>query len=137
MSATIIPCLAYRNATKAIEWLCDVIGFERHAVYANENGSIAHAELKLGNSMIMLGDVNDGPFGRHIAQPEDIAGKETQSPYLVVRDADVIHAKVVASGCEILIPIKDESYGGRGFSCRDLEGHIWNIGTYDPWTPKA
>jgi uncharacterized glyoxalase superfamily protein PhnB len=32
-----------------------------------------------------------------------------------------------------VLDIKDEDYGGRGFSCRDLEGHLWNIGTYDPW----
>ncbi|TLD71258.1 glyoxalase [Phragmitibacter flavus] len=137
MSTTIIPCLAYRNAAQAIEWLCDIFGFEKHAVYPNEDGSIAHAELKLGNSMIMLGDINDGPFGRYITQPADINGKETQCCYLVVSDADLIHEKVIASGCEILIPIKDESYGGRGFTCRDLEGHIWSLGTYNPWTSKS
>ena len=40
-----------------------------------------------------------------------------------------------AAGAEIVIEIKDEDYGGRGFSCRDPEGHLWNIGTYDPWKP--
>ena len=41
------------------------------------------------------------------------------------------HAKV--AGAEIVIEIKDEDYGGRGFSCRDPESHLWNVGTYDPW----
>ena len=57
----------------------------------------------------------------------------TQSPYLVVADADSIHQSVAAAGAEIVIEIKDEDYGGRGFCCRDLEGHLWNVDTYDPW----
>ncbi len=38
-----------------------------------------------------------------------------------------------AAGAKIVIDIKDEDYGGRGYTCRDPEGHIWNFGTYDPW----
>ena len=53
--ATIIPCLRYRNAPAAIDWLCAAFGFEKHAVHANPDGSIAHAQLNFGNGMIMLG----------------------------------------------------------------------------------
>src|SRR5215813_4927705 len=60
-------------------------------------------------------------------------GGTTQSPYLVVADADSIYHSAVATGAEIVIEIKDEDYGGRGFCCRDPEGHLWNVGTYDPW----
>ena len=38
-----------------------------------------------------------------------------------------------AAGAEIVIDIKDEDYGGRGFTCRDPEGHVWSFGSYDPW----
>ncbi len=64
-------------------------------------------------------------------------GGTTQSPYVVVPDADEVYQRAKGNGAEIVIDIKDEDYGGRGFSCRDPEGHLWNIGTYDPWRIKA
>jgi len=66
-------------------------------------------------------------------QPDEIGGAETQSAYVVVSDADAVYARAKGAGAEIVLVIKDEDYGGRGFSCRDLEGHLWNFGTYDPW----
>ncbi len=69
-------------------------------------------------------------------QPDEIGGAETKNVNLVVNDADAVYARVKASGGEILLDIEDKHYGGRGFTCRDLEGHIWNVGTYDPWQPK-
>src|SRR5688500_6699091 len=126
--ATIIPCLRYRDAPKAIEWLCRTFGFEKQLVVPNADGTIAHAQLSFGNGMIMLGSVLEveTEFGRLIKQPDEIGGFETQSGYVVVSDADEIYARAKASGAEIVIEIKDEDYGGRDFSCRDLEGHLWN-----------
>lgn len=66
-------------------------------------------------------------------QSDEIQACETQSAYVIVNDADVVYARAKAAGAEILLDIKDADYGGRGFSCRDLEGHIWNFGTFDPW----
>jgi uncharacterized glyoxalase superfamily protein PhnB len=57
--ATIIPALRYRDATAAIEWLCKAFGFEKHAVYAGDDGVIEHAQLTFGNGMIMLGSARD------------------------------------------------------------------------------
>jgi uncharacterized glyoxalase superfamily protein PhnB len=133
--ATVIPCLRYRDAPAAIDWLCAAFGFERQAVHANADGTIAHAQLTFGNGMIMLGSVSaaDSAWGRLIRQPDQLDGAETQSAYLIVADADAVYARAKAAGAEILLDIKDEDYGGRGFTCRDLEGHIWNFGTYDPW----
>ena len=62
--ATIIPCLRYRNAPAAIEWLCDTFGFEKQLVVPGDNGVIEHAQLSFGNGMIMLGSVIDSEFGR-------------------------------------------------------------------------
>ena len=133
--ATVIPCLRYRNAPAAIEWLCSAFGFERQAIYPNPDGTIAHAQLTFGNGMIMLGSVDgkDSEWGKLIKQPDEIGGAETQSAYLIVADADAVYARAKAAGANILVDIKDEDYGGRGFTCRDLEGHVWNFGTYDPW----
>lgn len=132
--ATVIPALRYRDAPRAIEWLCDTFGFERHLVVPNEDGTIAHAELSFGNGMIMLGSAVESDYGRLIRQPDEIGGFETQSAYVVTTDADEIHRRAKAAGAEIVLEIQDEEYGGRGFTCRDLEGHLWTFGTYDPWS---
>jgi uncharacterized glyoxalase superfamily protein PhnB len=132
----VIPGLRYRDAPAAIEWLCRVFGFEKHLVVPGEGGTIAHAQLAFGNGMVMLGSVVDSEFGRLMKQPDEVGGVETQSPYLVVDDADAVYKRAKAAGATIVIDIKDEDHGGRGFGCRDLEGHLWYVGTYDPWAPE-
>ena len=130
----VIPCMRYRDAPAAIEWLCNTFGFEPQLVVPNEDGSIAHAQLSFGNGMIMLGSAFDTEYGRLLKQPSEIDNFVTQSAYLVVNDADLLYDRVLEAGGKILLDIKDEDYGGRGFTCRDPEGHIWSIGTYDPQT---
>ena len=130
---TVIPCLRYRDAPAAIEWLCRVFGFEKQLVVPGEDGRIAHAQLSFGNGMIMVGSVQDSAFGRLMKQPDEIGGAETQSSYVVVSDADAIYGRAKTARAEIVLDIKDEDYGGRGFTCRDLEGRLWTFGTYYPW----
>ena len=135
--STIIPALRYRDAPAAIEWLCRALGFEKHAVYANPDGSIAHAQLTFGNGMIMLGSVvqpgGQSEYGKHIKQPDEIGMANTQSACLIAADADAVYAMAKAAGAQMVLDIADQSYGGRAFTCRDPEGHLWNVGTYDPW----
>ena len=128
----VIPCLRYRDAPAAIEWLRDTFGFEVQFVVPNPDGGIAHAQLTFGNGMIMLGSAFDTEYGRLLKQPSEIGDFVTQNAYLVVNDADLVYGRVLEGGGKILLDIKDEEYGGRGFTCRDPEGHIWSIGTYDP-----
>ncbi len=131
-TATIIPCLRYRDAPAAIDWLCDAFGFQRQAVY--QDGDIVHhAQLVFGNGMLMLGSVQPGAWGSNMVQPDEIDGRETQSACVIVTDADAHYARTKAAGARILIDIADQDYGGRGYSCRDIEGHIWWFGSYDPW----
>lgn len=130
---TVIPSLRYRDAPAAIEWLCTNFGFERHLVVPGDDGNIAHAQLSFGNGMIMLGSVSDNEYGQMIKQPDEIGGAQTQSLYLVVEDADVLYRRAREAGASIVMEIVDQDYGGRGFSCYDLEGHLWSFGTYDPW----
>ncbi len=132
--ATIIPAMRYRNAPAAIEWLCQAFGFEKHLVVPGENGTIAHAQLTWGNGMMMLGSVRDNEYGKRIKQPDELDGIETQGPYVVVEDPDAHYARAVAAGAEIVTEIADASYGGRGYICRDLEGHLWSFGSYNPWS---
>lgn len=133
--STVIPCLRYRDAPAAIEWLCSAFGFERHAVYPAEDGGIAHAQLVLGGGMLMLSSVprDQSPIDMLQRQPDEVGGYETESPYLVVEDADVAYERARELGAQIVIEIHTADYGGRGFSCRDSEGHLWHVGSYDPW----
>ena len=134
-SSTVIPTLRYRNAVAAIDWLVSALGFAKQAVYiAPDNVTVMHAQLTLGGGMIMLGSVdNGGEFGKLMAQPDEIGMRETLGIYLVVPDADAVHASAKAAGAEMVLDIRDMEYGGRGFTCRDPEGHLWSIGSYDPW----
>ena len=131
--STVIPGHRYRNAPAAIDWLCKVFGFERHAVYEGENGTIAHAELTLGDGMIMLGSGKEDEYGRGFKSPEELSGVETRSVYLVVPDADAAYARAVAAGATIIRPLQETPYGSREFAVKDPEGHSWSAGTYDPW----
>ncbi|MBM3812047.1 MAG: glyoxalase [Acidimicrobiia bacterium] len=131
----IIPGLLYRNAPEAIEWLCRVFGFEKHAVHEGPNNTILHAELTLGGGMVMLGS-GGGSSSKYLKQPDELGGFETRSDNIIVEDADAVYARAKEAGAEFIIDIEDKPYGGRGFSCRDLEGRIWNVGTYDPWQRK-
>lgn len=132
--STVIPALRYRDAATAIEWLCKAFGFEKKAAYPNPDGTIAHAELTFGNGMVMVGSVvNNTPYSKLLRQPDEIGRAETQSPCLVVSDCDAIYKSAKAAGAEMVIDIADMSYGGRAFTCRDPEGHLWNVGSYDPW----
>ena len=130
MTSTIIPTLRYRNAPAIINWLCDVFGFSRRMIIEDGEGGVAHAQLVLGGGMVMLGSWRDDDFGRQLRDPRD---GSTGCPYLVVTDVDAVHARVAAAGGVVFSPLRDETYGGRGFGCRDLEGHIWYVGSYDPW----
>ncbi len=135
MNATIIPVLRYRDAPVAIDWLCETFGFQKHLVVPNEDGTIAHAQLTLNGAMIMLASVpkEETEFSRWMKQPDEVGGAATQTTYVVVTDADAVYNKAQAGGARIAMPIKNEDYGGRGFSCHDPEGHLWSFGTYNPW----
>lgn len=131
--SNVIPTMRYHDASAAIEWLCKAFGFEKCLVVPGENGTIVHAQLVFGNGMIMLSSAQQNEVDRLVRPPRDLGGVGSQSPYIIVEDADEHYRQAVAAGAEIVMDIKDEEYGGRGYSCRDPEGHVWSFGTYDPW----
>lgn len=85
----------------------------------------------------MIGPVADTPFGKYLKQPDEISGAVTQAVYVIVDDADAHYAKAKEAGAEILLDIKTQDYGGRDYTCRDPEGHIWSFGTYSPWAKAS
>ena len=133
-NSTLIPCLRYRDAHAAIDWLCRVFGFTRNAVYEGPNNTVAHAQLTYGGGMLMLGSMsNGGEFAKLMVQPGEIGGRETGGRYLIVEDCDAAYASAKAAGAEIVQELHSPDYGGKGFACRDLEGYVWSVGSYDPW----
>ena len=130
-----IPSLRYRDAQSAVEWLCEVLGFKEQLVVPDADGNILHAELTLGNGMVMLGSGggHDGKFAELVRPPIDRDAIRAQSIYIVVNNIDDHYAHAVAGGTEIITSNQDQKYGGRGYTCRDPEGNFWSFGSYDPW----
>jgi uncharacterized glyoxalase superfamily protein PhnB len=114
----LFPALRFRDEHRAMDWLERAFGFARHAVYTDDAGKLLHAELKLGPGILMMG-----------SGPEDTLGF---SIYVYVQDLDAHYARAAAAGAEIVRPLADTSYGSREFAARDLDGHVWYFGTYQP-----
>ena len=132
----LIPSMRYRDAAAAIDWLCRVLGFSRYLVVQGEGSVIAHAQLTLGDGMIMLGSERDDDFGQVLAVPGP-QGVNTQSAYMVVDDPQALYDRAVEARAEIVMTLQHPEYGGAFFACRDPEGHVWSIGSYDPWETRG
>lgn len=135
--STIMPAMRYRDAVAAIEWLCSVFGFAKHAVYPGPDNTIGHAELTLGGGMIMLGSYKDDAYGRGFKAPGEVGNVETRGAYVIVPDADAVYARAKSAGGVIVREILDTDYGSREFTVKDPEGHSWSVGTYDPWKAQG
>src|ERR1700733_10161826 len=135
--STIMPTLRYRDAPAAIDWLCNVLGFAKHAVYPGPNNTIGDAELTLNGGMIMLGSQKDDAYGKGFKSPGELGGFETRSAYVIVADADAAYARAQEAGAEVLRELQDTAYGSREFSIKDPEGNSWSVGTYDPWAAQG
>ena len=132
-TATVIPALQYQDAPAAIDFLCRAFGFEKKAVYEGEGGSVAHAELTLGNGMVMLGSAKDTEYGKLLVRPR-MAGGVTMSVYAIVEDVDAHFARAKAAAPKSREPVTQD-YSRRDYTCKDPEGHVWTFSSYDPWAP--
>jgi len=137
--SSVIPALRYRNAKAMIDWLCAAFGFEKQAIYEAPGGVVMHAQLTFGNGMIMIGGVdNSTASGKLFKQPDEIGGAETQSSCLVASDIDAMYASAKRAGAKMLMDLEEKPFGGKSFTCSDPEGHIWYVGSFDPWeAPKT
>ena len=136
--STVIPALRYRDAHAAVDFLCDVFGFERRAVYEGEGGSVAHAELVLGGGMIMLGsDPHEGDYAKLVRAPASADAVNTQGIYVIVEDCRAHYARAKRGGAIIVMELEDKDYGGAGYTCRDPWGYVWSFGSFNPWSPQV
>jgi uncharacterized glyoxalase superfamily protein PhnB len=134
--STIIPSLRYHDAHAAIEWLVRVFGFTKQAVYEGPDNTVMHAQLTYGGGMVMLGSVAKKSAYNHLfADVRETGGRDTVGLCLVVSDDEcvAIHDRARREGVEIVQELHEPPHGGKAFGCRDLEEHIWWVGSYDPW----
>lgn len=128
----LIPATRYEDCEAALAFLTGVLELTERAVHRDERGRITHAELVLGQGMVMFGPVGGGSFDALMVSPRK-AGGETTTIYAIVADVAGLHERVRQKGAEIIEPLRAQDYGGQGFSVRDPEGHVWSFGDYDPW----
>ncbi len=121
---TLYPLMRFRDAPAAIAFLKDAFGFEERQVIANEDGTIAHAELSYGPSVLMLGSDREDPVLGSRAGHGWI--------YAAVKDADEHCSRARAAGAKIAAEPYDTDYGSRDYTAHDLEGNVWHFGTYRP-----
>jgi len=129
--SNIIPALSYKDALEAIEWLCNALGFEKKVVYESD-GIVHHAQLTFGNGMIMISSRRDTIYHQQVVRPMDINGMNTQGVYLFVDDIKQHYEQVCSKKVEIVVPYEEAPHGA-GYTCRDLEGHLWSFGDFNPW----
>jgi len=124
--STVTPYLYIKGAANAIDYYKKIFGAKEIMRMSGPNGLIGHAELRIGDSMIMLADENPqwGTKG-----PQTLGGSAT-GLHLYVEDVDSVVQDAVASGAQLIRPVKDQFYGDRSGSLIDPFGHIWSVGTH-------
>jgi uncharacterized glyoxalase superfamily protein PhnB len=117
----IMPMLAYADAAAAIDFLCRAFGFEEQMRMEGDDGSIAHAELALGEAVISLASVwRDGGF----STPHDLGGVHGQL-WCLVDDIDTHYRRAWQAGAVVVGEPVDQDYGYRTYRAIDPEGHRW------------
>ena len=124
--SVVTPYLCVANAAKALEFYQHVFGAKETIRFAEPgSGRIGHAELKLGNSTIMLSDEYPemGYFGPKGAERPPV------SIHLLVEDVDAVYQRALAAGATSQRAPEDQFYGDRNAQIRDPFGHSWFIST--------
>lgn len=124
---SITPMLIVKDGLKAIEYYKKVFGaIDKGTMMMPDNKSVAHAELLIGDSKIMLSD--EFPEMKSLS-PTTVGGSPV-SLYLYVEDVDKTFNLAVTEGGKSLFPVQDRFYGDRHGSIQDPFGHIWSIATH-------
>lgn len=132
MQASIIATPTYDDARAAVQFLVDAFGFERHAEYEDDDGNLVHVELALGGAMVMPAVADQGEYGELMSTVHD-AGRPTCGFFVVIDDVAGHHRRARDAGAQILHSPRQRDHGGQEYTCRDIGGHVWTFGSYDPW----
>ena len=123
---TATPYLIVSGADQAIDFYKKVFGASESFRMANPDGRIGHAEIRIGDSVIMLAD--EAPDAGY-RSPRSIGGTAV-STMLYVEDADACFGRAVAAGAQVRRPLTDQFYGDRSGTVEDPFGHVWTIATH-------
>ena len=123
---SITPVLIVKNGDEAIEFYKKGFGVEERCHMIGPDGRIAHAELKLGDSLFMLSD--EYPE-MECHSPKTIGGSPV-SMYVYVDDVDSVFNRAISAGAKALNPVKDQFWGDRHGRLEDPFGHLWSIATH-------
>jgi len=123
---SVTPYLSIKGATQAIEFYKRAFNAVEAFRLSTPSGEIAHAEIVIGNSQIMMSDAcEDSP----IPSPQVLGGSSV-GMHLYVEDVDVIFAQAVNAGASEVKPVEDQFYGDRMGTLKDPFGHIWFLSTH-------
>ncbi|MGQ0825351.1 MAG: VOC family protein [Actinomycetota bacterium] len=123
---TLTPSLIISGAADAIDFYKDVFGATERMRFDGPDGTIAHAEIQIGDSVVM---VSDEYKDMGYASPQSVGGTPVLL-HLYVADVDATVARAAARGAKIHDPVSDKFYGDRSGVIIDPWGHIWSIGTH-------
>jgi len=123
---SVTPHLVASDAAGAIEFYKKAFGATEIIRHADPGGKIRNAEVKIGDSMIMLAD-EFPEMG--VVSPRSLGGSPV-SFYLYVKDVDQVHRQALAAGGEEIYPVTDKFYGDRSGGVKDPFGHSWYIATH-------
>jgi PhnB protein len=130
---TISPYLAVDDAAEAIEYYKKAFGAEETERMEAPGGKIGHAELKIGDSHVMLSD----PFPQASTTPPKELGGTSASIFMYVEDVDAVVQKAVDAGATVTMEVDDQFWGDRFGSITDPFGHNWSIATHvEDLTPE-
>ena len=123
---SVTPYLAVDDAAKAIDFYKEAFGAEEFVRMPGPDGKIAHAELQIGDSKLMLSD----PFPQSNVRPPSERGGPTASVFLYVEDVDAIFEQAQGAGAEVVSELEDMFWGDRFGTLSDPFGHVWSIATH-------
>jgi len=117
--------ICYRNPLAALDWLERAFGFERVMVITDQDGKLAHSEMRFGDSYLMVGS----EWADYTASPASVGGKNTQAMHVHLAEGLDAHCeRARAAGAQIVREPEDQFYGDRVYAARDPEGHVWSFG---------
>ena len=123
---TITPYLTVENATEAIEFYKRAFGAKEFVKMDGPNGTVGHAELKIGDSLVMISD----PFPQSTVRPPTERGGPTASIFMYVDDVDTVVKKAVDEGATIEMQVADQFWGDRFGTITDPFCQVWSIATH-------
>jgi PhnB protein len=130
---TVAPYLAVESAADAIEFYKKAFGASERVRMEAPGGGIAHAEVQIGDSVVMLSD----PFPQASTKPPKELGGTSASVMLYVEDVDALVKQAVDAGATVLMEVGDQFWGDRFGSIQDPFGHSWGIATHvEDLTPE-